>query len=769
MNLNIKTLRAPDLLDAAAKWGIYLAVFLTPLFFLPWTFNVLDFNKQILLFVLALVSLISFLVKGLILGRIEVHWSKLQLLVLAFAGLYGLSTIFSFWREGSFWGWPLNTSSAFLTLVSLAMIYFLVINTARKQEETLGLFFVFAISVFSAALIGVMQIFGKFVFPFDFARIASFNTIGTTNAWAVFLAASFPVTFVLGFAFRKLLRLAFAVFAAISLFALVLANFWVAWAVFAAGISLIYIFGILNIKTVKQPSLVYLPIALLVVALFFLFFKFSVPFLPQTSIEVSPSYSGELGIIKQAAKELGLPRLVFGTGPGTFVYNFSMFKSPTINQTVFWNTRFSSGASELLDRLITSGIFGFTALILIIFFSLKSGFSYLRKRAGVLEERLGWLLTLGIFSSFFATVVVFILYPASLSLTLLFWICLAGLGVFGEKEKKEWQMESSSYSSMVLSSILVLAIILGMGLSLVFFQKYAAQLSYVKGLNSAKAGNANEAVLAVRNSASLSPSTDVYWRDLSQLYLAYLNSVQGADQNTVQNLISGAIDSARLATEANPKDVANWSVRGFTYRNLFGSVGGAEDWAIQSYQKATELERTNPYLFTELGIAYAQKQDFDSAKKAFDKAIELKPDYAPAHFRLALLYDFQGKTDEAIAKLEQLKTQVPSDVGLAFQLGLIYYREEKLSLAQKELERALTLSPTYSNARYFLGLVLDKQGSKGKAISQFQEIEKYNPDNQLVAQIIANLKKGKSALSGISSQPQPPIQEEQPPERVKTK
>ena len=37
-----------------SKWTIYLAVFLLPVFFLPWTVNVLDFNKQALLLVLSI-------------------------------------------------------------------------------------------------------------------------------------------------------------------------------------------------------------------------------------------------------------------------------------------------------------------------------------------------------------------------------------------------------------------------------------------------------------------------------------------------------------------------------------------------------------------------------------------------------------------------------------------------------------------------------------------------------------------------------------------
>ena len=40
---------SPQIFEKVAKASVYLAVFLLPLFFLPWTVNVLDFNKQALL------------------------------------------------------------------------------------------------------------------------------------------------------------------------------------------------------------------------------------------------------------------------------------------------------------------------------------------------------------------------------------------------------------------------------------------------------------------------------------------------------------------------------------------------------------------------------------------------------------------------------------------------------------------------------------------------------------------------------------------------
>jgi tetratricopeptide (TPR) repeat protein len=119
----------------------------------------------------------------------------------------------------------------------------------------------------------------------------------------------------------------------------------------------------------------------------------------------------------------------------------------------------------------------------------------------------------------------------------------------------------------------------------------------------------------------------------------------------------------------------------------------------------------------------------------------------------------EGKTKDAISKLEDTKTIAPFDTGLAFQLGVIYYSDNQLDKARAEFERAVALDQNYSNARYFLGLVYDKQGEKQKAIEQLQRVAELNPDNEQMKKIIENLKAGKAALEGVV-QEQPPVQEQ---------
>ena len=276
----------------------------------------------------------------------------------------------------------------------------------------------------------------------------------------------------------------------------------------------------------------------------------------------------------------------------------------------------------------------------------------------------------------------------------------------------------------------------------------------------------------------------MYWRELSQVYLQNINETAGrtdlSQEEITQNLqlyIDSAVNSAKAATDTNPQNVANWSIRGFVYQNLIGVVGGTKDWAVDSYKGALKLEPSNPYFPTQIGIALLKEATFLSQEKTeerekileeaqdqFRKAIEMKQDYAPAHFQLAMVYQAQGKQVEMIEELEKAKSFAPSDVGLAFQLGLIYYQQRNYQKAQAEFERAVMFNPDYANALYFLGLTYDELGEKQLAIKAFEKIQIANPDHSLVITILNNLRAGEKALKGIVEEEPPvvPIEEEHP-------
>lgn len=769
-------------LERVSKMSVYLLAFLIPLWMLPFSQNVLDYQKQALLLVLVFLGLSSAL--ALIVNKGEVMFRKsiTSLLVIPVILAVGLSTLFSLWRYGSFWGWPLHASDNFLAIFGFAILYFLILHHTQSLKNLVSVYFLLVASAAGAAVFGMAQLYGIFLLPFSFAKQMAFNTIGTPNNLVLFIAALLPLAIVLAFLSRTLLRWILWLLVGVFFAMLAIVNLFEAWVVLIAGLLVLLAFGMWNVKKRAEFGWVSLPMAFLVVAMFFVVFRVALPGSPAGPVEVRPSMAAEAGILNQVLQE----RALLGSGPGTFVFEYTKFRPSALNQTIFWGTRFGSGSSEIMDWIVTKGLLGMLSLALLICATLFFAVKRLINPSGEGSENFSWMVGLGTLASFVALLCSFFLYPASFTMWFLFWVLLAGLGILIGKEVKTLSVAPPSFLALVSSFVFLIVLIFGLGLLFLGGQKYIAEIQYARASQQKDVGQAIQRILsAIR----LNPASDLYWRDISQLYLSQLSTVSqntslSADekQKSLQAVVNNAVAAARQATAIAPANVANWNVQGSIYQNLIG-VQGVEDLAVQAYQKAGELDPSSPFSITELARVYvlqaqslAAKQGFqqqrsDLLQKALDqlnKAVGLKSDYSPANYLIAVAYDAQGKSEEAARKLEELKVQNPNDVGLAFQLGMVHWQKGDVSRAQEEFLRAKILNPKYANALYMLGLTYDKQGNKEKAKGEFQSILDLNPDNEDIKRIIANLNSGKPALEGLTPA-QPPVQEQTPPEIKKEK
>ena len=775
--------------EAVSKLAIYLLVFLIPIFLLPWTANVLDFNKQALLLVLVFISLFAWIMKVLIMGKIVFKLTRIHIAVGALFLVSFASTIFSLWRYGSFWGWPLNISESLISLLCLALFYFLVVNIFEKKDMP-RLITLLILSSFFVMLYSVLQLFGKFVLPWDFTKNVSFNTVGSTNELGLFSAVLLPLIITsLVAAKNKLWKIVFAAVLALSIILLIIINFSIIWWVVIVVAALIMVAGMQRGDFFDNRWLV-LPMFLLAISLFFTFFDFRVPGIPARPTEVYLSQRASLEIATQTLKQ----RPIFGSGPGTFIYDFSKYKDESFNKSALWNIRFGKAGSKIINTLATTGGLGLVSLLALIGLTLFYGVKFIFKKSVIDDEteqkegteKLLWLTRAGIFIAFLSLVVGYFLYNSNLTIDFIFFLFISSFIVLLPSNKKEFLLKPSSLFTLGVTFVFTIIFIFGLGFFILEGQRYSAEYSYLKGLKANQAGDADNALNQLGRAARLNPKMDVYLRELSQIYLARIgieaqriDSSQEEINQRIQMLINSAVNSSKTATNINPNNVLNWSVRGFVYRDLIGVVGGAEDWAIESYDKALEIEPTNPYYQTQKGIILLRKfisiseerngegaELIVQAKTQFEKAIELKSDYAPARFQLAIIYQFQGKIEQALEELRAAKNAAPFDVGLAFQLGLVYFQNKDYDSAQAELERAIGINPDYANALYFLGLTYDKQRAPSRAIEKFERLVELNPGNAELKTILRNLRSGRNALEGISEDvpPNVPIDEEEPSE-----
>ena len=119
---------------------------------------------------------------------------------------------------------------------------------------------------------------------------------------------------------------------------------------------------------------------------------------------------------------------------------------------------------------------------------------------------------------------------------------------------------------------------------------------------------------------------------------------------------------------------------------------GRQHAASQSYERALSIGEEDPLTWTTFGRIRRGLEDVLGSKKAFERALVLDPNHAPAHRELGELYTETGRPQEAIPHLEQAVRLRPDDPGTrrAYARALFASGDSERAL---ELVAATSASP----------------------------------------------------------------------------
>ena len=125
------------LFTSITKKSIYLLVFLLPLFFLPFSFEAFEFNKQYLMFFLVTLGVFSWLAKMILVDKeIKFKRTPLDIFILVFVVLAIIGSIFSVDPSSSLFGFYGRFSNGLISLVIMAMMYFFITNNVSVGDES---------------------------------------------------------------------------------------------------------------------------------------------------------------------------------------------------------------------------------------------------------------------------------------------------------------------------------------------------------------------------------------------------------------------------------------------------------------------------------------------------------------------------------------------------------------------------------------------------------------------------------------------------------
>lgn len=651
--------------DKILKYGTVLLAFLVPVTYFWGTSEFYEFNKQMLLILATVVLGVAWLGKMWSARELRFVRTPLDIAVLIFVAVYFVSTVTSLNLLVSMLGHYGRFNGGLISILCYAILYFVYVNNVRTFEHVKRVALALAASGTLLAAYGILQYFSIYPLMADYAKNRFFTPAGSPDVLSYFLTALVPVSMALiavtkNFVSKLVLGLAvIAQFAFVALVNVQAAQSSIPVGILLSGAGvLIFLYFARDAVFGKNRALfVALVIALGLLAT--LVFPSVRGFLPAQFRDLPKEVNIDWGSSWQiTATTLGKYPIV-GSGPDTFLFDFTRFRDSSLNATQYWNLRFDRANSELLQIVATLGLLGLAAFLFLVYKISRTTLIYIFKE----RELNAHTLAVGFGTGLLTLLVMSLIFGHFATTTsIMFWISLAMLVrllveddqvvVKSTVVRVPYGAGSSESRKDILPAMFFYpAIVVGAVALFVFGHVFAAEMRFQDSLVAARSNNGKatydaqvdairDAQIGVSNE-QLRLDRDIYHSVFSNTNLLLANTLSNQtnlDQNgknTLQGLVSQAVQEAGKAKDANPYNVNNWEQVATVYRSLVNVVNGSDQFAEQAYVQAIQLDPQSPRLRDALGNFYTQVKRYDDAINVLVIAVQLKPDLAATRFDLA--------------------------------------------------------------------------------------------------------------------------------------
>jgi tetratricopeptide (TPR) repeat protein len=156
-------------------------------------------------------------------------------------------------------------------------------------------------------------------------------------------------------------------------------------------------------------------------------------------------------------------------------------------------------------------------------------------------------------------------------------------------------------------------------------------------------------------------------------------------------------------------------------------------WAsdLLLFSRGVSVAPENPVGLANLGMDIGKRQQYPQAISLFQRALRTDADFAHALFGLGYTYLLLGRAAEAEPLLEKAVRLHPgdSDPDQWAYLGMAALRLQHEAKAEWALRNAIAKRTDVARYHHALALLLEQQGRRAEAASEFRETLKYDPSN----------------------------------------
>lgn len=215
------------------------------------------------------------------------------------------------------------------------------------------------------------------------------------------------------------------------------------------------------------------------------------------------------------------------------------------------------------------------------------------------------------------------------------------------------------------------------------------------------------------------------------------------NQRTTEGL-RRSLEYAQQAIAIDPTYAAAYVGLADTY-NLLGAQhnvlapGDSFPKARAAALRALEIDDKLAEAYASLGfINCCFEWDWQAAAENYQKAIELKPNYATAHHWYGELLSTLGRFDEAYAELRMAQELDPLSLAINVDMAACFYYSRQYSQSERQLNNLLELNPSFIRAYVLLGKVHEQKGEAEKALEMLTRALEFAPDDPVTMSVLAH-------------------------------
>jgi adenylate cyclase len=142
--------------------------------------------------------------------------------------------------------------------------------------------------------------------------------------------------------------------------------------------------------------------------------------------------------------------------------------------------------------------------------------------------------------------------------------------------------------------------------------------------------------------------------------------------------------------------------------------------AEEYVRKSLSLDDTLPEAYNALaGVEIYYKRNWAAAERAFQRGMELDPNFGDLHAHYGLCLSYLGRFEEAIAQQERALQLDPFFPGTNLHYGTVLFFSRQYDRAAAQLAKTLDLYPDYAAAHEYFGNVCAKRSMAHEAITHW--------------------------------------------------